>query len=79
LQSRFGARFAFEADTFDPTAAFVSIGQAYNGTNSGVGSGGIFVFDGTHLSYDSNVSTPGYTVVAEVQGDPIQAADITNV
>ncbi|WP_417520232.1 FecR domain-containing protein [Minwuia sp.] len=67
--------------TFDPSGGFtvsslVTIGVAYDGTNSGLETGETFVFDGTHLIHDADVNAAGYTVVAEVRGDAVAAADI---
>ncbi len=72
-------RFALNAPNFDATAGFVTIGSPYDGTNSGVGSGAAVIFDGTHLLYDPETATAGYTVVAEVNGDSVIATDVSFV
>ncbi len=71
-------KFVFDATEFDPDATFVTIGSAYNGNNSGVQSGAAFVFDGTHLIYDEDVTSEGYTVVADTNGQQVTADDIDN-
>ncbi|WP_109796309.1 FecR domain-containing protein [Minwuia thermotolerans] len=68
-------RFEFSGGDFTTNNLAFSDG-AYDGTNSGVGSGETFVFDGTHLIHDADVNVAGYTVIAEVQGDAVAAADI---
>lgn len=69
-------KFVFDAAEFDPGATFVTIGSAYNGNNSGVESGAAFVYDGTHLIYDEDVSAEGYTVVADTNGKTVTSDDI---
>ncbi|WP_206419731.1 calcium-binding protein [Minwuia thermotolerans] len=68
-------RFEFSGGDFTTNNLAFSDG-AYDGTNSGVGAGETFVFDGTHLIHDADVNVAGYTVIAEVQGDAVAAADI---
>lgn len=68
-------QFEFSGNDFTTNNLAFSDG-AYDGTNSGVGSGETFVFDGTHLIHDADVNVAGYTVIAEVQGDPVVAADL---
>ncbi|PJK27374.1 beta strand repeat-containing protein, partial [Minwuia thermotolerans] len=75
-----GDSFSFEEfGGFDPigVASFATIGAAYDGTNSGVGSGSAYVFDGQHLIYDDDVQTAGYQVVADTGGGTVAEADIT--
>lgn len=69
-------KFVFDTAEFDADAVFVTIGEAYDGTNSGVQSGAAFVFDGTHLVYDGDVGTEGYTVVADTNGRQVTSDDI---
>ena len=71
-------KFVFDAAEFDADAVFVTIGEAYNGTNSGVQSGAAFVFDGAHLVYDGDVAAEGYTVVADTNGRQVTSDDIDN-
>ena len=71
--------FALDSPNFEAAAAFDTIAQAYDGTNSNVSSGSAVIFDGSHLIYDPDVNTAGYTVIAEVQGDAVVATDIVFV
>ncbi|HYM33509.1 MAG TPA: FecR domain-containing protein [Candidatus Cybelea sp.] len=67
----------FSPGTFATNATFVTIGQAYNGTNSGVASGAAFIFDGAgNLIYDPNVQTAGYTLIAHINSGTISHADV---
>lgn len=68
-------RFLFEGADFT-TSSLAVIGAAYDGTNSGVEAGESFIFDGTHLIHDADVGAAGYTVIAQVNGDNVAAADI---
>ncbi|WP_416900382.1 MAG: hypothetical protein ACMVY4_00765 [Minwuia sp.] len=88
LVSDFSGIVGGEGDTFDFDAAggfaelglgasFVTIGQDYDGTNSGVGLGAAYVFDGTHLIFDNDVQTAGYQVVANTNGGTVSEADLT--
>ncbi len=47
----------------------VALASEYDGTNSGLASGAAFIIDNTgstsFLSFDPDVTTPGYTVIAE--------------
>ena len=72
-------RFALNAPTFDSGASIVTIGSAYDGTNSTVGSGAAVIYDGAHLIYDGDTTAPGYTVIAEVAGDSVLATDVSFV
>lgn len=47
----------------------VTIGAAYDGTNSGIANGSALIFDGNHLVYDPDVNTAGYVAVADVNGN----------
>jgi Ca2+-binding RTX toxin-like protein len=59
-----GAAAAGEMDTGAPLLA---IGVAYDGTNSGAGSGAAFVVDGVGgIYYDADVASAGYSVLAQV-------------
>ena len=65
--------FAFDETAFGVVASvpLVALGVAYDGTNSGLASGAAFIIDNTgstsFLSFDPDVNTPGYTVIAETQ------------
>ncbi len=54
----------------------VEIVGDYDGTNSGQASGDHFIFDGTHLIYDDDVTSAGYSVVARVEGDGVAQGDM---
>ena len=54
----------------------VEIVGDYDGTNSGQASGDHFIFDGTHLIYDEDVTSAGYSVVARVEGDSVAQGDL---
>ncbi|WP_416896703.1 MAG: FecR domain-containing protein [Minwuia sp.] len=68
--------FEFAEGDFGVEVGFATIGEAYDGTNSGVGDGETFIFDGTHLIHDADVNVAGYTVIAEVRGDAVAASDV---
>jgi Ca2+-binding RTX toxin-like protein len=68
-------RFLFEGVDFT-TSNLTVIGASYDGTNSGLEAGESFIFDGTHLIHDTDVNAAGYTVVAQVNGDAVAAADV---
>ncbi len=71
--------FSIDETGFVTSPQFVSIGTAYDGTNSGLGGGAAFIFDGTHLSFDFDVTSAGYTALAQVNGDAVVASDITTM
>ncbi len=71
--------FALDSSNYDALAAFETIAQPYDGTNSTLSSGSALVFDGTHLLYDPDVAAAGYTVVAQVDGDPVASTDVSFV
>ena len=56
--------------------SLVEIAGDYDGTNSGQASGDHFIFDGTHLIYDEDVTSAGYSVVARVEGDSVAQGDL---
>jgi Ca2+-binding RTX toxin-like protein len=58
---------ASAAGTMDTAAPLLSIGAAYDGTNSGEMSGAAFVIDSVGgIYYDPDVASAGYTVLAQV-------------
>ncbi len=65
--------FAFDETAFGVVASvpLVALASPYDGTNSGLASGAAFIIDNTgstsFLSFDPDVTTPGYTVIAETQ------------
>jgi len=65
-----------QLDGVDPGAVFVTLGETYDGTNSGLESGAAIVFDGHTLAYDANVADDGYTIAAQVNGDAVTADDV---
>ena len=83
----------FAGGEFNPTGLldpvveginFSTIGEVYDGTNATSSEFGLghesFIFDSTGtLYYDPNGAAAGYSVVAESQGDAIQATDINIV
>ncbi len=61
--------FVFDEAAFGDVAGtpLVALASEYDGTNSGLASGAAFIIDSTlHLSFDPDVNTPGYTVIAGV-------------
>lgn len=70
-------QFLLDQDGGDfSTSALTVLGAAYDGTNSGLEAGEAVIFDGTHLIHDNDVNTAGYTVLAQVGGDAVAAADV---
>ncbi len=75
----------FEFDEFEgdfpsidgEAIAFQTIGVDYDGTNSGLGAGSAYIFDGTHLIFDSDVTGGGYEVVANTNGSTVVEADLS--
>uniref|UniRef100_UPI0024072457 beta strand repeat-containing protein n=1 Tax=Minwuia thermotolerans TaxID=2056226 RepID=UPI0024072457 len=81
-----GGGDTFEFDTgqggFDDvgvTATFATIGAAYDGTNSGVGAGSAYIFDGQHLIFDDDVAAAGYQVIADTNGATVSEADLQSI
>ncbi|WP_119420826.1 Ig-like domain-containing protein [Desertibaculum subflavum] len=67
----------FNSAEFSP-APLVFIDDAYDGTNSGVASGAVFVRDGNGLlSYDPDVATEGYTAIAQMGDTGLESPDLT--
>ena len=56
---------------------FESISVAYDGTNSGSVGSSAYIFDGTHLIFDDDLTTDGYQVIADMNGATVAQNDIT--